>query len=318
MIGASAGGVEAIPRLLSSLPADIEAAFFVTLHVSARTTSILPTLISRKGCLPAHHPKAGTPIRPGHVYVAPPDYHLLLESDRVRLNHGPKENGHRPAIDAMFRSAAYAYGDRVAGVLLTGFLDDGVAGLQEIQRHCGLSIVQNPSEAAYPQMPLNALQALRPDYCLPLKEIEGLLARLPGAAFKGRTMKARTKKSSLSTKTIAVEPKHGPPVPLVCPECHGPLWEFSDGKLTRYQCLVGHRYSLDSLLAAHADELESALWIALRVLEERITLQRRLSEQSRARGRNTSEVFFQARLADNLKYAHVLRNLLEKIENNKA
>jgi len=173
------------------------------------------------------------------------------------------------------------YGDRVAGVLLTGYLDDGVAGLQEIQRNCGLSIVQDPNEATYPEMPRNALLAFQPDHCLPLEQIERLLAHLPNSAFGGRTMKVkkRAAKSSRSRDRIAVEPTAGPLAALACPECHGPLWQIPEGKLTRYQCLVGHRYSLVSLVAAHSEELESALWIALRVLEERIALQRRLASE---------------------------------------
>jgi two-component system chemotaxis response regulator CheB len=317
VIGASAGGVEAVPRLLGSLSPEIGAAFFVTLHVSPQSTSLLPTIISRKGRLPAVHPKNGAPIRPGHVYVAPPDYHLVLEPDVIRLVHGPKENGHRPAIDAMFRSAAKSYGDRVAGVLLTGYLDDGVAGLQEIQRNCGLSIVQDPNEATYPEMPRNALLAFQPDHCLPLEQIERLLAHLPNSAFGGRTMKVkkRAAKSSRSRDRIAVEPTAGPLAALACPECHGPLWQIPEGKLTRYQCLVGHRYSLVSLVAAHSEELESALWIALRVLEERITLQRRLAERSRDKGRSHGGQLFQDRIADNLKHAKVLRDILEQIGN---
>jgi two-component system chemotaxis response regulator CheB len=314
VIGASAGGVEAVPRLLGSLPANIPASFFVTLHVPAFNESLMPMLISRSGALPAEHPRNGTPIRPGRVYVAPPDYHLILGEDVVHLGHGPKENRHRPAIDPLFRSAARVYGERVAGVLLTGYLDDGVAGLRDIQQHNGLAIVQDPKDAAYPEMPRNALRGLHPDHCLPLKQIESLLARLPSSNFGGAKMKAKKLASapSQSPQTIAVEPKAGRPVGFVCPECQGPLWEFDDGKLVRFQCLVGHRYSLESLLDAHADELESALWVALRGIEERINLQRHLAEQSKASGRTHSHRLFEANVFENQKHARVLRQLLEK------
>jgi two-component system chemotaxis response regulator CheB len=303
--------------LLGSLSADIRAAFFVTLHISPHAPSILPALISRSGQLPAEHPKDGTTIRHGRVYVAPPDYHLTFETDIIRLSHGPKENRHRPAIDAMFRSAAKVYGDRVAGVLLTGFLDDGASGLVDIHRNCGLSIVQDPAEAAYPEMPRNALQALRPDHCLPLKEIEKLLAQLPNSAFGGHKMKVkkRAKKSHQPAEKIAIEPSGGSPIGFVCPECQGPLWELRDGKLMRYQCLVGHRYSLDNLLAAHTEEVETALWIALRALEERITMLRRLADQSHVTGRQRGRQLFQGRVADIVKHAKVLRNILEQIGN---
>ena len=308
VIGASAGGVAALPRLLGSLAAHFPAAFFVTLHMAPHSPSLMPLLISRRGLLPAQHPADGAPIRPGHIYVAPPDYHLLLERNVVRLSHGPKENRHRPAIDVMFRSAAEVYGRRVAGVLLTGNLDDGVAGLREIHRHHGLTIVQDPAEAPYPEMPRNALHALAPDHCLNLKQIESLIADLPksGTEPLKPNSKPRGGPRRSSGEAIGTPPKNGPPAGLVCPECQGPLWEIRDGKILRYQCLVGHRYSLESMVVAQREELETALWIALRVLEERINLQRRLAAQSSA-GRRT----FQARVKDNEKHARVLRRMLE-------
>ncbi len=276
----------------------------------------MPKLITRHGSLPAEHPRDGAPIRSGRVYVAPPDHHLLVGPDIIRLSHGPKENRHRPAIDPMFRSAANVYGNRVAGVLLTGNLDDGVAGLQQIHEHHGLTIVQDPEEAPYPEMPRHALQALRPDHCLRLEEIEHLLHTLPDSAFGGRKMKGK-KRSRLSKTqspaTIGAEPSSGPPIPVVCPECHGPLWEFRNGKLMRYQCLVGHRYTLANLLAAQSEELEAALWISLRTLEERINLQLRLAKEAQDTGRFRSSKVFEAHLAENKKHARVLREMLQKI-----
>ncbi len=274
----------------------------------------MPHLISQQGALPAEHARHGAPIRPGRVYVAPPDYHLVLEPDVIRLSHGPRENRHRPAIDPLFRSAARVYGERVAGVLLTGNLDDGVAGLGEIHHHRGLTIVQDPAEAPYPEMPRNALHALRPDHCLPLSEIESLLKRLPESVAPAKNMKGKKNKklSTQAPETTSVQPP-GSPVAFVCPECQGPLWEFRDGELLRYQCLVGHRYSLESLLAAHADELEAALWVALRALEERIHLQQRLADQSQAAGRNQGRRLFLASAAENEKHAQLLRKILEQL-----
>ncbi len=316
VIGASAGGVEAVPRLLSSLPADIAASFFVTLHVPPDAESHMPRLIERSGSLPAEHPSDGTGIQRGHVYVAPPDHHLLIEDGVVRLGHGPRENRHRPAIDPLFRSAAKVYRTRVAGVLLTGNLDDGVAGLRDIQHNGGIAIVQDPAEAAYPEMPQNALQAIKPKHCLPLKQIEALISILPDSEFGGSKMKAKHQANKLRKQRPTVDtsqPNAGPPVPVVCPECQGPLWEFRDGKLMRYQCLVGHRYSLQSLLEAQRDELEAALWFALRALEERINLQRRLEKEAAAAGRPRSRQMFRAHIAENLKQARVIREVLEKL-----
>lgn len=286
--------MEAVPRLLSSLKRDIEAAFFVSLHISPHNESLMPHLISRRSQLRVEHARHGAPIRPGWVYVAPPDYHLMLGPDVIRLSHGPKENRHRPAIDPMFRTAARVYGDRVAGVLLTGNLDDGVAGLREIQQHGGLAVVQDPAEAPYPEMPRNAIETLGPDHVLKLEDIEGLLAQLPNSSSGGWKMKAKkgVKDSSQTPECNGTIPKGGENTPFVCPECHGPLWEVKDGKMLRYQCLVGHRYTLDSLAAGHEEELETALWIALRTLEERVVLQRRLADQCRVAGRKGGERMF--------------------------
>ncbi len=315
VIGASAGGVEAVPRLLSSLPASIPAAFFVTLHIPPHSESYMPRLITRSGLLPAEHACDGTPIQTGRVYVAPPDYHLLVDADVIRLSHGPKENRHRPDIDPLFRSAAATYGERVAGVLLTGNLDDGAAGLREVQQHRGLTIVQDPQEAPYPEMPRSALQAIRPDHCLPLKQIESLLARLPNPTSKGAKMKAkkRSNNSNESPDARAGRTKPGSTIPVVCPECQGPLWEFRDGKLLRFECLVGHRYTLASLLESQSEELETALWVALRAIEERLNLQSRLAKEAHAAGHERSRRMFEARAAENQKHARLLRQILERI-----
>jgi two-component system chemotaxis response regulator CheB len=314
VIGASAGGVEAVPRLLSSLSANIPAAFFVTLHIPPYSESSMPKLITRKGSLPAEHPRDLTPIRNGRVYVAPPDYHLMLDRELIRLSHGPKENRHRPAIDPLFRSAAKIHAQRVAGVLLTGNLDDGVAGLAEIQERGGLAIVQDPIDASFPDMPRNALHSLEPDHCLSLAEIEKLLGRVAGPALGGSKMKANNQNSKPSPQDLGVPPKNGVPAPFTCPECSGPMWEFHQGKTQRFQCLVGHRYTLENLLAAHADELETALWVALRVLEERINLQRRLAQQSNAAGRRRGMQLFQARVVENETHAKLLRKILEELK----
>ncbi len=177
VIGASAGGVEAIGSLAAALPADFAAAVMVVLHIGAHK-SVLPWLLNQRGPLPACHPRDGDPIRPGHIYVAPSDHHLLVEPGRVRLTRGPRENWARPAVDPLFRSAARAYGLGVVGVILTGGLNDGTAGLFEIKRHGGLAVVQDPDEAASPGMPRSALKHVVVDHRLPLAAIPALLARL--------------------------------------------------------------------------------------------------------------------------------------------
>jgi two-component system chemotaxis response regulator CheB len=178
VIGASAGGVEALVKVVSSLPGALPASLFVVLHLPAESSSALPTILSRAGYLPAVHPEDCSPIVPGTIYVAPPDYHLMVERDMVRVGRGPRENRHRPAIDPLFRSAALAYGPRVTGVILTGALDDGTAGLLAIKRHGGIALVQDPHEALFAGMPRSALMHVQVDYVLPLVDIGRQLAQL--------------------------------------------------------------------------------------------------------------------------------------------
>ena len=178
VVGASAGGVEALTNLVAALPADLPASLFVVLHVPATGTSTLPDILSRSGPLPASHAKDGEPIEQGRVYVAPPDHHLLLRDDHVHLARGPRENGHRPAVDPLFRSAAWEHSTRVVGVVLSGALDDGTAGLLAIKARGGVAVVQQPEDALYAGMPNNAIEHVEVDHVLPAAAIAGMLARL--------------------------------------------------------------------------------------------------------------------------------------------
>ena len=313
VVGASAGGVEALSALLEYLPDDLPAAILITLHLSPFSESHLPQILARVTRIPVKHPENQEPLRQGSVYVAPPDFHLILEPEVIRLGHGPKENRHRPAIDVMFRSAAKTHGSRVTGVLLTGNLDDGVAGLVNIKKCGGITIVQDPKEASFPEMPLRAIESLEVDWCLSLKEIGRKLIELMTEP-KGdeRVKKKSTGLPNQSPEVIAEAPKNGPPVPLTCPECQGPLWEVRNGKLVNSRCLVGHRYSLESLMAGHSEEIEQALWVALRSLEERVTMQRRLSEDARQRNNTIAAASFADRANKNTAHAELLRKILEE------
>ncbi len=317
VIGASAGGVEALQVLLGSLPARTRASFFVVLHLTPYNKSYLPNILSRSGQLLAVHAEDRMPIRPGLIYVAPPDRHLLLHDGVVRLGRGPKENRQRPAIDVLFRSAAKAFGHRVAAVLLTGNLDDGVSGLLHVRERGGLVLVQDPEEALYPDMPRAALRALKPDHCLPLEELETLVKKLQNSTTDSKRKlnsqlanmkpKGKDKRTGQGSGRMA-PPSNGKPMSFVCPECHGPLWEVKEGKGARYQCLVGHRFGKDSMLAEHGEALENALWVALRTIEERVLMQRRLAEQS---GGHAQRVFL-ARAKENERHAKTLRQVLDK------
>lgn len=301
VIGASAGGVEAVTRLVRDLPADFAAPVFVTLHFPAYATSALPQILSRAGRLQAVHPQDGAAIEPATIYVAPPDQHLIIRRNRIRLVRGPRENGNRPAIDPMFRSAAVAYGARVVGIVLTGSLDDGTAGLLAIKRRGGIAIVQDPSDALFPSMPASAIAHVPVDHVLPLDEIPRVLRVAVSTAAKARAPIAVPPADSTSDDDSrevrhdsadldvieAVEQHPGEPSPFGCPDCGGVLWHIEDGDLLRFRCRVGHAWSSEALMARQRQQLDAALWAALRALEESVSLTRLISKRARTRGNDT-------------------------------
>jgi two-component system chemotaxis response regulator CheB len=278
-------------RLAAGLPPDLPAAVFVAHHFPASSVSALPSILRRSGPLPALHPEHNQRIQPGHIYIAPPDRHMLIVGDRIHLTRGPRENGHRPAIDPLFRSAARSWGPRVIGVLLSGSLDDGTVGQLAVKRHGGITAVQDPSEALYPGIPQNAMERVEVDYVLPVPEIAQLLTRLtrePVAPPEGRLAmlpEDQKPQDPAEVGTAAVEngPLPGPPTALTCPDCGGTLWELASGNMVRYRCHVGHAYTADSMVGAQAVVVEEALWTAVRSLEEKAELSRRLAERSRKR-----------------------------------
>jgi len=315
VVGASAGGVEALVGLATSLPADLPAAVFVVLHVPSTGTSALPGILSRHGRLPAAHVKDGEPIELGRIYVAPPDHHLLLRSGHVHLARGPRENGHRPAVDPLFRSAAREYATRVIGVVLSGALDDGTAGLAAIRSRGGLAVVQEPADALYPGMPTSALRHVRVDHVVPVASMGELLARLaeePAGPPPGPVptdMKVEVDVEGFSLEAMEGD-RPGTPSGFSCPDCNGVLWQLRDGDLQRYRCRVGHAWSPESLLTSQSEALEAALWIALRSLEERAALARRLAEPARRRGHQITAARFEEQADEAQQAARVVRDLL--------
>jgi two-component system, chemotaxis family, protein-glutamate methylesterase/glutaminase len=258
VVGASAGGVEALVGLAASLPAGLPAAVFVVLHVPSTGTSALPDILSRHGRLPASHVNDGEPIEHGRIYVAPPDHHLLVRTGHLHLARGPRENGHRPAVDPLFRSAAREYATRVVGVVLSGALDDGTAGLVAIKSRGGVTVVQDPEDALYPGMPGNALEHIDVDHVLPAAAMGALLARLalePASAPPGPAptdMKVEVEVEGFSME--AMEGEHpGEPSGFSCPDCNGVLWGIDDGGLQRFRCRVGHAWSPESLLTRQSE-----------------------------------------------------------------
>ena len=277
VIGTSTGGVAALMTLVKALPADFPAPIFVVMHVPADSPSLLPQLLSSVSALPARHPQNGEVVEAGVIYVARPDHHLLLEDNRVLVTRGPKENRVRPSIDALFRSAAYTYGPRVIGVVLTGYLDDGTSGLWSVQRMGGLAVVQEPRDAEQPSMPTNALEFVAADYVVPLAQVGTLLVRLTQERAPAKTRLPAAELDLLKIElTIAKQGggfelgiiDKGQLTPFTCPDCHGALTQLIEGKLIRYRCHTGHAYTISALLSEVTESVESMLYQSMRGLEE--------------------------------------------------
>jgi two-component system, chemotaxis family, protein-glutamate methylesterase/glutaminase len=286
VMGASAGGLPAFNRIIKKLPDNLNAAVFIVWHVSPYSTSLLPDILSRSGKLEAKHPADGESIQKGKIYVAPPDRHLLLEAGRIRLAKGPKENRFRPAVDPLFRSAAYAYGTRVVGVVLTGALDDGTAGLWAIKDRGGIAVVQDPAEAEQPSMPSSALNNVQIDYCLPISEIPPLLVTLTQQTVEqagppvSKQLEIETKIALGADSAELDVTQLGKISEFTCPDCHGSLTKINNGSLQRFRCHTGHSFSNGTLLAEVTDSVEQALWNTIRAVEERIRLLKNLAQNA--------------------------------------
>jgi two-component system chemotaxis response regulator CheB len=291
VLGASAGGVETLCRLVEGLPANLPAALFVVCHFPAHRTSQLPTILSRHGPLPAGHARNGEPIRPGRIYVACPDYHMVLDRDRVYLDHGPRENRHRPAIDPLFRTAAQAYGPRVVGVVLSGLLGDGSAGLMAVRSSGGVGIIQDPADAFAAAMPRTAWEVAGADYVLPITKIAPQLVRLAmepiphsGGTAMPDPLEEMPQRVHADMTEQQEDGRSGQVSLYTCPECGGVMWQVPERAPPRFRCHVGHSYYGESLLEEQSQALEAALWTAVRTFKEKCILARQLARQARHLG----------------------------------
>lgn len=295
VIGASAGAIDALPRAVGPLPADFQAPICVVMHTSPESPRLLDGILDRAGPLNATEAQNLERPRAGHIYVAPPDHHLILEPNRLRLTKGPRENRFRPAIDPLFRSAAQVYGPAAIGVILTGNLGDGVAGLWAIRRLGGVTIVQDPAEAAFPSMPLNAVEHVKPAHVATLEAIAPLLTRLvvtplhEGAAVVNEHIDIELKIAKEENPQDAGIDRLGEPSRFACPECHGVLSELLEEGRPRFRCHTGHAYSVESLLAAINEGIEDSLWNAIRTLEEGARYLRHISEHFHGEDRAHAE-----------------------------
>ena len=318
VLGASAGGVEALSQVVRGLPAGLPAAVFVVCHIGATRKSILPEILGKSGPLPAVHARDGEPIRHGRIYVAPPDYHMVLAADAVRLNHGPRENRHRPAVDPLFRTAARAFGPRVAGVVLTGALGDGSAGLMAVRAAGGAAIVQDPSDALISDMPQTALVMAGADHVVPLAEIAPLLVRLSTQTGEGGGSRTMPDPLELSSRKVELDMaaqqngrRAGHLTVFTCPDCGGSMWQMDEKDLTRFRCHTGHVYYGENLLEEQSSALEAALWTAVRTFKEKTILARQLAERERELGRADAAARFEDEAELSKKYGDlILRHVL--------
>jgi len=333
LIGGSAGSLEVFRAILQTLPRGFPAAILAVTHQSQSNPGILPWIANATGNLPAKHPVDGELITPGHVYIAPPNQHLIVEGDHIRLTFGPKENRFRPAIDPLFRTAAAAHGPRVIAVILSGLLDDGTLGMLYVKRAGGVCIAQDPDYASARSMPASAIRYVGVDHVLKPDEIAATLLRLvqssipdfPAPRAEGAsTMSERLTNDRPTNPAVPGNPDvaiaadnalltgkmPGPPTGMTCPECGGAIWEMNDGGLVHYRCHVGHAYSADSFVADHDDTVEQALWAAFRSLQESAALHVRMTETAQRANAKNLEALYREQAAQAEANAEVLRNVL--------
>ena len=325
VVGFSAGGIEPLLRLVEALPADFPGAVFVVHHFPPQSVSALPNILQRASALDVVQAVDGDAIVPGRICVARPDQHLVLTGGRVRCTNGPREQGHRPAIDPLFRSAARTFGPRVVGVILSGTLDDGTVGLIEIKARGGLALVQEPEEAAYSGMVMSALRNVAVDRAAPARELAAILDGVARHEEPGQDLcppglhgdfavgsRNAPEPSMAGTAAIRNPAALGRPSPLVCPECGGVLFEREQDDFLHFRCHVGHAFSEEAMFASQSRAVEGALWSAVRALEEKAELSRRLAEQAGHRGLHRAVTQFETAAREAEHGSSVLRRTLLK------
>jgi two-component system chemotaxis response regulator CheB len=310
VIGASAGGVSALRDFAARLSSPLPAPILVVLHIGAQRSE-LPAILNAAGPTPAKHGEDGEWIRAGHIYLAPPDRHMMIDGDRIRLTRGPKENWARPAIDPLFRSAAIAYGPSAIGVVLTGNLNDGSAGLYEIKRNGGIAIVQDPEGAAHPDMPRSAADQVDLDYCVSLAALPDLLAKLVTEKERVVSLEPETEPARGGPDKIDGK-EFERPITITCPDCGGALRRSEVGGLVKYSCHIGHTYTAEAMAAAQFDDMERVMRSAERILNERAEFCRQMAEKAAMAGEVAMGEVWRSASGEALARAHMLRDFIEQ------
>ena len=325
VIGASAGGIQALTTLVAGLPRDFPASLLVVVHIPPYAVSRLPEILSRSGPLPATHAQHGEVLEPGRIYVAPPDRHLLVRTGWIELSRGPRENHARPAIDPLFRTAARAYGSRVIGIVLSGALYDGSMGLLAIKTRGGMAIVQDPQEAMVDSMPRRAIERVAAEHILQVADIAAALTDLvrqpvtaQGGSSMVNTIDAEERLEAVIAEDFveqASDERTEETTLFTCPDCGGVLWQGAEGPVLRFRCHVGHAFAPEVLLSQKSEELETALWSSLRLLKEKATLTQQLANRTRSSGNGTAATQAAERITDQAKlderHAQMIQELLE-------
>ncbi|MDA9496836.1 chemotaxis protein CheB [Bradyrhizobium sp. CCBAU 11357] len=317
VIGGSAGATAPLKQILSRLPADLPAAVFIVLHIPAQGIGILSTVAGSAGPLPVRQAENGMKIEPGQIYLGAPDHHLLVTEDRIFLGRGPRENMVRPAIDALFRSAALSYGPRVIGVLLSGLLSDGASGLNAIKRCGGLAVVQDPADAISDEMPRRAMEATTVDLCVPgatmgdvlselVREQAGVVLPIPPEIRLEVEIAAGERIGSDNLVSMA------DPVAVTCPACGGVLSEVKGARPMRFRCQVGHGFTADALAKEQEGRVDEAMRVALRIIEERAELMQRMAADGQRSGRAAVAEMYEARALEYREYADMIRRVVLK------
>jgi two-component system chemotaxis response regulator CheB len=323
VVGASAGGVKALVDFVGSLPGDLNASVFVVLHIPAYSRSQLPAILSKAGLLQAVHPSDGEKIKPGIIYVAPNDHHLLIEGNRVLVKKGPKENGFRPSVDALFRSAAVSFGSHVIGVVLSGLLNDGTSGLWSVKRQGGVAVIQSPHDADFPDMPRNVLDYVEVDFSVPVVEMGDLIQSLlekPAnvvSTITEREMKRLKMEVIIATRDNAFEMgimEMGELTPFTCPECHGALVRLVEGSLIRFRCHTGHAFTASSLLANLTKSIEETLWAGMRGLEEATMLLNGIADHFEKLQNHEASALFIKKAKSTTDQAQIIHDTVFRIE----